>query len=109
MDATYDVNLRDGFAVVFLYDVQHLLLGQLPAFVAVGIDPGIGAEIAGEDTDVGGLDMEIAIEIGLVAVFAFADIIGEGAQEGKAAFFEQQDAFCGCDPLLREDLFADGF
>src|SRR5947209_5090027 len=100
------MDFRDGFAVVFFYDVEHLLLGQLPAFVAVGIDAGIGAEIAGEDADVGGLDMKIAIEIGLVAVFAFADIIGEGSQEGKAAFFKQKNAFFGCDPLLCEDLFS---
>src|ERR1700754_2482333 len=100
MNAADDMDLCNGLTVVFLYDVQHLLLGQLPAFVTVGIYPGIGAEIAGEDTDIGWLDMKIAIKIGLVPVFAFADVIGERSETRKAGFFEQKNAFFGCNSLL---------
>jgi hypothetical protein len=88
MNPAYDMYFRDGFAIVTLYDIQHLLLGQFPAFVTMGVNPGIRAEITGEDTNIGGFDMEIAVEIRLVAVFPFPHMIGERSQQGKAALFE---------------------
>src|SRR4051794_5105734 len=82
MNAAYDMHLRDGLAVIAFYDVQHLLHAQLPTLVAMRIQTGIGTKMTGEYAHIGGLDMEIAVEIRLIAMLALPYMIGKGAEKG---------------------------
>jgi hypothetical protein len=48
--------------------------------------------------------MEVPIEVGVMPVFAFADIIGQGAYKGQLALLIQKKAFLGSEALLQEHL-----
>jgi len=83
MHPSHDMHFGDGLSVITLHDIQHLLLAELPALVPVRVYPRIGTELAGEYTHIRGLDMEIAVEIGLVAMFSLPDVIGQAAEIGE--------------------------
>ncbi len=68
MHAANDVHFGNGLVVVFLHDVQHLVYAEFPAVLPVFVKPGVRAEFAGEHANVGGLYMEIAVEVSFVAV-----------------------------------------
>ncbi len=99
MNATHDMHFGDGFAVVAFYDVHHLVDAQFPAFFAVGVKAGIGAKIAGEHAHVGGLDMEIAVEIGFIAVAFFTYVVGKRADKGEGGALKKQQSFFGGNAL----------
>ena len=82
------MNFCYRISIIAFYNIEHLLLAQLPTLVAVGINAGIGTEMAGENTDIGGFDMKIAVEIGLIAVAAFAYVVSQGSEEGERTIFE---------------------
>jgi hypothetical protein len=99
MNASHDMHFRDRLAIVFFYDVQHLVNAELPAFFPVRIEPGIRTKSAGEYANIGGLDMEISVEIGFIAMQPFPHVIGKGANERKFSFFKKQDPLVETDPF----------
>lgn len=108
MNAANDMNFGNWLTVVALYDIEHLFGAELPAFFAVGVEARVGAELTGEHTHIGGLDMEITIEIGFVSVQSFSYKIGEGSNEGKAGMFKKIEAVFRSDAFLADYLFCDG-
>jgi hypothetical protein len=109
MNTAYDMYFRDGLPVISFYDVQHLIDTQFPSLFFFGIEPGVGAEFAGKHADIRGLDMEIAVEIGFVAVQAFSDKIGQGTCKSGTGFFKQNQAILITDAFTGFHLGPYGF
>jgi hypothetical protein len=83
MNATYDVYLCYRLAVILFYNINHVLHGQLPPFIAVCVKAGIGAELTCVHANICRLDMEISIEVSVVAVHSLPHMIGKHAKEGE--------------------------
>ena len=102
------MHFRDRFSVVAFNDVEHLLQTHFPSFVAMGIDPAVGAEMTGIDGHIGGFNMEVRVKISGIAMESFAYIIGEGAHKARAGFFEKQQRIFIRNPDLLLHFVRDG-
>src|SRR5258708_35580289 len=99
MYTSYNMYFRHRLAVIALHDIQHLFLAELPALIPVGIQAGIGAELAGENTKIGGVYIENTVEISLVPVQFFADVVCQGAPIGERSLLQKSQT------LPRRELF----
>src|SRR5258708_760785 len=107
MYTSYNMYFRHRLAVIALHDIQHLFLAELPALIPVGIQAGIGAELAGEHTKICGVHIEIKVEIGLVPLQFLADVVRQGAQIGERSLLKKLQPFGRRDPFSCQYLFPD--
>jgi hypothetical protein len=105
----YDVYFGNRLPVVALYDVHDLVHAVLPALLALLDQAGVGAEGAGIEADVGGLYVKVAVEIGVIAMPLFADVVGQHAGVGQGRFFVEIQAFVVADAQAVAHLFGDRF
>ena len=77
VNAAYYVHFCNWLAIVLANDVEHLLHAHFPAIIAVLVLAGVGAEVAGEYTNVCGLYMEVAIEIDFAVVQPAGNMISQ--------------------------------
>lgn len=85
-----DMDLRHRLIVILADDVHHLIHRVLPAFFPLLDQPGIGAEGTGIEADIGRFNVEIPVEVGLVAVFALANGIRQGTDKTQRPLLVQQ-------------------
>ena len=92
-----NVKFGDGLAVSGSGGFERLIerhgVGAGRIFLAAE-----GAEAAGGDTDVGGVDVSVDVEIRLVAVHAFANVIGHPAHGENIAGAVESEGIGGVEP-----------
>jgi len=107
MEAADDVELGDGFGVAGGCRFPGFFEGHgVPSGIAFGAAE--GAEAAVGYTDVGGVDVAIDVEVGDVAVQAFADMIGEPAHGQHIACAVECETVFKAQALFGEDFFSNG-
>lgn len=89
-------------------DVHHILHGILPSVFSLLDQPGIGAEVAGIDADIGRFDMKISVEIRPVPMFPFADRICECAYKTQGTGFKQGQTILIRYSLIKVNLVGNG-
>src|SRR5437763_8726103 len=105
MNATNDVHFCFQLAIIFFYDVEHIIHTQFPSFFALRIEPRIRTEMTGEHTNIRGLNMKIAVEKSMIAVKFFAHKIGERSYKRKICFFKKHQAFLLANSLATVNFF----
>jgi hypothetical protein len=99
----HDMNFRHGLPVVLFDDIEHIVHRVFPGrHIAALLDQaGIGTEFAVVDAQIRRFDMEIAVEIGAIAILALAHVVGQYPQVAQFAVvievntFFRRDAFVG--------------
>ena len=107
--AAHDMHFGDGLAIVCFNDIEHLFDAEFPSVLLLRIEARVGAEGAAEHAYIGGLDMEIAVEISGIAVQPLADEIGQGAHKAGAALFKEEQSFRITDAFTILYFFCDRF
>lgn len=90
--AAHDMDLGDAFALPAAGDLLDLLHRVVPRFGASG-RPAVGAETAVEDAAVRRLDVEIAVEVDLVAAHAPLALRRQLAQQPQGASRQSRAGF----------------
>lgn len=107
MKSADDVEFGDAFGQAGTGRVDHFGDGIFES-VGVAFASGEGAELAGEDADVGVVEVAVEDEGGAVAVFAFADEVGEAAEVVEVGVVEEGEGVIGGDALVLGDVVGDG-
>ena len=104
----HDMGFCNRLVIVFAYHLHELVHAVLPAFFALFVLAGIRTKGTGIEAHIGRLKVEIAVEVGAIAVALLTQVIGQHGEVGRLGFFVEGEAFFGRNAPAGSDFFGDG-
>jgi hypothetical protein len=104
MNSSHNVNLSYSGKGVFFGKLNQFVDAQFPA-AFLPLFSTIRAEGTMVDANVGGFQMDVAVEIDLLPVDPVANMISQNSQKWQGAFLVEQNSLFGGDALAGSNIF----
>src|ERR1017187_2357628 len=109
MNTTHNMHLCNRLAIIRPDNIHHLFGTQFPTIFLLFQEPGIGAEIAGIDTNISRLYMKIPIKESIVAMLRLPYVIGKSGKVSQLSFLKKKHAFFIRNAMTIINLFSNSF